>query len=143
MIRRFIRALRSLWALGGCLDVIREDGGLALVPVGLVSFGAHGRPFGSLSVDKDTVYVYAVKAGANYERLAISYNTATDNFEIKMEVGGTGVRRRIKFGTGADAAAMIINADGTVDFPPLGVLRTDVPQLLSDTQRARFLANLS
>ena len=142
MLRSFLRTIRNIWELGYCLDVVPDGDALALTPRGEVRFGTPGHPFASLTIDRDTLYVYALKDDANWERLTVTYNGQTNNFEIKSEAAGTGQLRKIKLGTAADEQAMIINADGTVDFPSLGVLRFDVPQLLSASQQSRLRSNL-
>ena len=136
------RILKNLWRLAASLDVVDTGEGRALIPLRPLGLGSAKRPFASVNVDKDTVSVYAVKGGENYEKLTISYNSDNDVFEIRSRAGGTGVLRPIRFTALAGSDQLIIAADGTPEIPSLGVLRTDVAQSLSAEERTQYRENL-
>lgn len=139
---KILRQLKNLWRLASHLDVVKTEEGFALVPVGDLAMGSGEHPFESLSVDKDTVSVYARKDGVNFERFSISYDQVTNHFVAAAQAGGTGQLRPIRFTTRDDITQLILNADGTVDIPGLGTLRYDIAQGLTAEQQARLRANL-
>jgi len=113
-----LETLKNLYRLGKTLKIEKAKDGYILVPKGKLHLGTMAHPIGSINMDDKTMHMIK-ESGADFERLTTTYDNANDYYVVKVEKGGSGVRRDLVVAADGTTEQIRVKTDGSVEIPGL------------------------